>query len=313
MERTPASVQAKLTAFAELRSHSHRRVQAYVHPRPAVFCLSEGDFMSDSYRRSDSDLSRRKLLQLTGAAAFVSACSSPKPAEVSAVPAATVVPTPPSATPPQPVVDVVPVAPAPVEAPIMKLELCRDAWGASLPRPGGRPHKINRMTLHHTAVVLGENSNIVSRLQQHQHYHQDVKGWVDIAYHVGVDRNGNIFELRTTDIAGDTATNYDPWGHLLVVCEGNFDEEPISEEQLNSAAWVFAWATQRFGISSDTLASHQEVTPTTACPGANLQARVASGDLKRRIDDFARRGPIDLQRFCGGQAFARVAQIEAGG
>ncbi len=169
------------------------------------------------------------------------------------------------------------------------------------------------MTIHHTAVVLGANSNIVSRLQQHQRYHQDEKGWVDIAYHVGVDRNGNIFELRTPAIAGDTATNYDPTGHFLVVCEGNFDEEPITEAQLDGAALAFAWAIQEFGITSNTLASHQQVTPTTACPGANLQARVASGDLKRRIDDFVSAGPIDLQRLCGPQAFEQVAAIQAGG
>jgi hypothetical protein len=169
------------------------------------------------------------------------------------------------------------------------------------------------MTIHHTAVVLGDNSNIISRLQQHQRFHQDEKGWVDIAYHVGVDRNGNIFELRTPAIAGDTATNYDPTGHFLVVCEGNFDEEPVTEEQLDGAALAFAWAIQEFGITSNTLASHQEVTPTTACPGANLQTRVASGDLKKRIDDFVSAGPIDLQLLCGQGAAAEVAAIQAGG
>ena len=52
------------------------------------------------------------------------------------------------------------------------------------------------MTIHHTAVVLGNNSNAPARLRQHQQYHQDSQGWIDIAYHIGVDRNGNIFELR---------------------------------------------------------------------------------------------------------------------
>ena len=50
------------------------------------------------------------------------------------------------------------------------------------------------MTLHHEAVVLGDNRNAPGRLRQDQRYHQDQKGWVDIAYHVGIDRDG-IFAL----------------------------------------------------------------------------------------------------------------------
>ena len=191
--------------------------------------------------------------------------------------------------------------------------LCRDAWGARPPLPGGRPHTITRMTIHHTAVVLGDNSNSPSRLRQHQRYHQIDKGWVDIAYHVGVDRDGNIFELRRTAIAGDTATDYDTTGHFLVVCEGNFDVEPITEAQLNGAALAFAWATQEFGITSSTLASHRQVAAATSCPGANLQSHIASGDLRGRIDEMVAAGPVNLQPVCGAQAAAVVAAIEAGG
>lgn len=191
--------------------------------------------------------------------------------------------------------------------------LCRDAWGARPPLPGGRPHTITRMTIHHTAVALDDNSIITSRLRQHQRYHQIDRGWVDIAYHVGVDRDGNIFELRRTAIAGDTATNYDTTGHFLVVCEGDFNVEPISEAQLNGAALAFAWATQEFGITSSTLASHQQVAAATSCPGTNLQSRVASGDLRGRIDDMVTGGPVALQPVCGPQAAAVVAAIEAGG
>ena len=191
--------------------------------------------------------------------------------------------------------------------------LCRDSWGARPPLPGGRPHTITRMTIHHTAVALDDNSIITSRLRQHQRFHQIDRGWVDIAYHVGVDRDGNIFELRRTAIAGDTATNYDTTGHFLVVCEGDFNVEPISEAQLNGAALAFAWATQEFGITSSTLASHQQVAASTSCPGTNLQSRVASGDLRGRIDDMVTGGPVALQPVCGPQAAAVVAAIEAGG
>ncbi|OBI82187.1 N-acetylmuramoyl-L-alanine amidase [Mycobacterium sp. E740] len=190
--------------------------------------------------------------------------------------------------------------------------LCRDAWGAQPPRPGGTPQTPVRMTIHHTAVTLGDNANAPARLRQHQHYHQDTHGWIDIAYHLSVDRNGNIYELRKPELVGDTATNYDPTGHFLVVCEGNFDEEQISEDQLNGAALAFAWAAQRFDIPTGTLAGHRDASPDTSCPGTNLYSHVASGDLKNRVNALLANGSVDLHTICGPEASAAVADIESG-
>lgn len=167
------------------------------------------------------------------------------------------------------------------------------------------------MTLHHTAAVLGDNSNAPARLRQHQQYHQDGQGWIDIAYHVGIDRNGNVYELRDWNLAGDTATEYDPAGHFLVLCEGDFDQEPVSEAQLDSAARVFAWAAGKFQIGSETLRGHGDHA-ATACPGANLEAHLASGELKRRVDAYLAAGRVELIEVCGPEADAVVADIEAG-
>lgn len=190
--------------------------------------------------------------------------------------------------------------------------LCRSAWGAQPPHPGGTPHTPVRMTIHHTAVALGDNANAPARLRQHQHYHQDTHGWIDIAYHLSVDRNGNIYELRKPELVGDTATSYDPTGHFLVVCEGNFDEEEVTEEQLNGAALAFAWAAQRFDIPTDTLAGHRDASHDTSCPGANLYAHVADDDLKNRVDGILAGGTVDLRTICGPEASQAVADIESG-
>lgn len=249
-------------------------------------------------------LSRRHVIQAAaglGVAATAAACSKAATEQKDNADA----PAAPNATPNTP-------PPPPKPAPASGVLLCRDAWGARPARPGGRPHTITRMTIHHTAVVLGDNRNSPARLRQHQRYHQDDHGWIDIAYHMSVDRNGNIYELRDTRIAGDTATDYDTTGHFLVVCEGDFDQEQVSEAQLRGAALAFAWAAQTFKIASTTLASHQEVTPTTACPGANLEAHLISGDLKRRIDEMIATGAVDLRTVCGTEGAVVVAAIEAG-
>ena len=140
-------------------------------------------------------VSRRQMLAIAGGAgvaSLVAACSTARSA-----PAATQTPTPEIST----------NAPstqssAPMVSGVM---LCRAAWGARPALPGGRPQTVTRMTLHHSAVALPDNRGIIARLQQHQRYHQDDKGWVDIAYHAAVDRDGNIYQLRDYNIAGDTA------------------------------------------------------------------------------------------------------------
>lgn len=209
--------------------------------------------------------------------------------------------------------------PAPTTTPALEISthasgviLCREAWGALPARLGGMPQTPNRLTIHHTAVVLGDNANAPARLRQHQHYHQDSQGWIDIAYHISVDRNGNIYQLRNPELVGDTATSYDPTGHFLVVCEGNFDEEDVTEEQLNGTALAFAWAAGQFNITTDTLAGHRDESSDTACPGASLYSHVTSGDLGSRVDGILAAGPVNLQTICGPEASAIVADIESG-
>lgn len=257
-------------------------------------------------------MNRRQLLWVAGGAGIAVAASlyakqfeqGAAVAEETTGPAAGFESAPPAPPAPEPV-----LTPAPIAA--SAAMICREAWGAREASPGGARHTITRMTLHHTAAVLGDNRNAPGRLRQHQRLHQDERGWVDIAYHVGVDRNGNIYELRSTDIAGDTATEYNPSGHFLVLCEGDFDQETVSEEQLQSAAMAFAWATQNFTVSADTLGGHRDFA-ATACPGADLYAHIESGDLRRRIDGLLAAGTVDLHRVCGPEASDMVAAVEAG-
>jgi len=195
--------------------------------------------------------------------------------------------------------------------PVALQVISREAWGARPARPGGTPQTITRMTLHHAAVALGDNRNAPARFRADQRYHQDTLGWIDIAYHFGVDGNGNIYELRRPEIAGDTATDYNTIGHFLVICEGDFDREVVPETQVDGAARIFAWAASTYKLSTSTLAGHRDFAQTS-CPGKNLYAYLSSGDLKRRIDGFQASGGIDLQRLSGSEGAAKVAAIEAG-
>ena len=188
--------------------------------------------------------------------------------------------------------------------------ICRRAWGA---RPATRPytrHAIRRLTVHHSGNVFWRNREAPSRFRSMQRDHQ-AEGWPDIAYHVLIDRHGNVYRGRPVWARGNTRTNYNPRGHLLVMCIGNFSEQDIARPQLRSLVDVLAWACARFDVSPRTIGGHREYA-ATSCPGSNLQKRIARGVVQRRVRSRLEAGGVHLERLCGEEGRARVRRIEAG-
>lgn len=186
--------------------------------------------------------------------------------------------------------------------------ICRRAWGARKPTGDFERHRIRRITVHHSAVALQDNRLAPARRRSHQAAHQD-RGWPDIAYHLLIDRNGNVYAGRPRWAVGDTSTNYDPRGHLLVMCEGNFQEQRPSPAQVRTLVDVLAWAVDRYGVGVRTIRGHLEYADT-ACPGRTLQRRL--GEVRRRVRERLASGGFRLVDLCGDEGRARVEAIEAG-
>ncbi|MGH2710576.1 MAG: peptidoglycan recognition protein family protein [Actinomycetota bacterium] len=188
--------------------------------------------------------------------------------------------------------------------------ICRRAWGALKPTGEFKRHKVKRMTVHHSAVLLTDNSDAPAHFRSHQRGHQD-RGWPDIAYHALVDRHGNVYEGRPMWAVPDTATNYDPTGHFTVMCEGNFQEQKPSRAQVAALVDVLAWASAEFDVAPRTIAGHQDHADT-ACPGAKLESLITAGEIRRRVKERLATGGVELVEICGKEGKARVADIEAG-
>jgi len=115
------------------------------------------------------------------------------------------------------------------------------------------------------------------------------RGWGDLAYHYIIGVDGTVYEARDTRYEGDTGTNYDPNGDFLVVVEGNFDNDIPTQAQLDSLVRVLAWAATRFDVSPTTIAGHRDHA-STSCPGGNLYAYIASGELESDVRAAIREG-----------------------
>jgi len=186
--------------------------------------------------------------------------------------------------------------------------ICRSSWGAKPPTGAYVPHQISRITVHHSAVLLRDNRKAPAQLRAFQADHQS-KGWPDIAYHLLIDRHGNLYQGRPLWAAGDTNTSYNPSGHLLVMALGNFQVQEISSAQLNATLNVLAWACTRYGIRPRTIRGHRAYADTL-CPGAKFQRYITDGTVRRRV--AARLGDVAVRSLCGDAGRRRVRQIANG-
>lgn len=195
--------------------------------------------------------------------------------------------------------------------PAVRIEaLCRDAWRAAAPQGEFTPHEIERLTVHHTARLLPDNRNAPAAVLGHQRFHQVDRGWPDIAYHFIVDLEGNVYECRPVDAVGDTGTNYDPTGHFLVCCEGNFNEQELPAAQETALVNVLAWASVKYEAAATTIRGHRDLAATT-CPGDNLYPAIESGSLAAAVEAVIAAGGVELEVVCGAQAERRITAIEA--
>lgn len=259
-------------------------------------------------------LTRRTLLR-AGLAAGLSACTpaddptsaSPSAAPAPSAPAAPTTAASPDGASPPPAPS---ASPTPTPEPRVVTAIGRDALGLPPAREGGRPHRITGLVVHHTAAPTTTADRTPDRLRSLTAGHRN-RGWVDAAYHWGVGVDGTVYQLRDPATAGDTATDYDPAGWLLVVCEGNFEVDEPPPAMLDALADVLAAGIGAHGLDparpgDDLLVGHRDLA-ATLCPGAGLHDRL--GALRDVVATRVASGGVVLDAV---DDPALVAAVEAG-
>jgi hypothetical protein len=166
-----------------------------------------------------------------------------------------------------------PTDPPPVSQsePVVLEVIGREGW-SSRSQGDFRTHSIERITIHHTAAEITDNSRAPALLRQHEDWHMS-HGWPDLAYHFMVDRNGNVYEGRPITAVGDTFTEYDPTGHFLACFEGHFDRQDPSQDQLAAMSRLVGWAMAQFDVPPELISGHRDWAATT-CPGNRMYWRL---------------------------------------
>jgi hypothetical protein len=146
-----------------------------------------------------------------------------------------------------------------------------------------RRQTITHITLHHQGEPYKPGTDPQRYLRNLQTWSRNTKHWLDIPYHYIIDLDGNIYEGRKIEYAGDTNTEYDPTGHALIEVVGNFEEVEPNQQQLDAVVRLMAMLAQKYGVTLDRIASHRDFSNQTVCPGANLYRYVQEGYFRHKV------------------------------
>lgn len=159
----------------------------------------------------------------------------------------------------------------------------RSGWSAAEPLPY-KKHVPKRITVHHEGTKLLITDDAAQKIKRIQTWGMGPdRKWADIPYHFLIAPDGTIFEGRDVYIVGETNTEYDPTGHLLICCLGNLEVQEVPEKQLNSLIKLIAWCCKKYDLPYETLATHRDHSSQTTCPGKNLYQYFANGYIKERV------------------------------
>jgi hypothetical protein len=158
------------------------------------------------------------------------------------------------------------------------------SWGGTAADPA-QAHRqtITRITLHHQGEPFKPGTDPRQYLRKLQNWSRGTKHWLDIPYHYIIDLDGNIYEGRKIDYAGDTNTEYDPTGHALIEVVGNFEEVEPNRQQLDAVVRLMALLAEKYGVGLDHIASHRDFSAQTVCPGARLYRYVQEGYFRHEV------------------------------
>ena len=161
--------------------------------------------------------------------------------------------------------------------------ITREAWKAQVAKPF-KQHKPVRITVHHEGTFF-EAADAAAKIKAIQVWGMGAdRKWADIPYHFLISPGGNIYEGRNVFTVGETNTEYDPAGHLLISCLGNYEKQEVSPELLESLINTIVYASRKYNIDISTLSTHRDNSKQTTCPGRNLYAYFENGYIRSEVE-----------------------------
>lgn len=159
----------------------------------------------------------------------------------------------------------------------------RSSWNAMPAKPYKTQIPV-RITVHHEGTKLEITDDAAKKINAIQRWGMGSdKNWADIPYHFLIAPGGTIYEGRNPYTVGETSTEYDPGGHLLICCLGNRDTDTVPAGQLKCLVQLIEYSSKKFKIPIDSLRTHKDFSKQTTCPGKYLSAYFENGYIKNEL------------------------------
>jgi hypothetical protein len=153
----------------------------------------------------------------------------------------------------------------------------RADWGAQPPKRSAKldRSKIGIVDVHWPGSkghLARDRAGVAAALRGWQTFHMKTRGWSDIAYNIGVDLAGEVWELRGWDaVDGGVASRGDDVTILLVMG----DQDQMTDAMKSSTLWVMAEWERRLGRKLRR--THHSALAQTDCPGPEATAWSRAG------------------------------------
>lgn len=168
----------------------------------------------------------------------------------------------------------------------------RDKWGAQPLTDSIPEHTIDRITIHHSGVVFTGDKSSEQYLSDLQSWSRSEKGWIDIPYHYLIDLAGGVYQGRPERFPGDTNTEYDPTGHLLISVIGNYQEQEFTAVQYESLVKLLVYLCRLHQVEPQMIKAHKDYTETV-CPGKNIYTHLQDGSLIKKVQNSIKKISIE--------------------
>lgn len=160
----------------------------------------------------------------------------------------------------------------------------RSGWEANEAKPY-KQHVPVQITVHHEGgKILTDTMDAAKRIKNIQVWGMGKdRNWTDIPYHFLVAPDGTVYEGRVLNTVGETNTEYDPSGHLLICFLGNYQQQELNDHLLDILTRLIAYFCKKYNIPAETIASHRDHSTQTTCPGKNIYLYFENGYVKKRV------------------------------
>jgi hypothetical protein len=164
----------------------------------------------------------------------------------------------------------------------------RAAWGARPPKDAPLvllPSAVDTIVFHYTAALSDTRENHADcsvRVRGVQAFHQQGRGWNDIAYNFLVCKHGYIFEGRGID--AKSAATGSANGHTLAVCflgADRDDRDDVTSAGRAALVEVTRWIIQR-RPTARYFRGHRDFM-STSCPGGEIHAYIRSSVFAKQV------------------------------